>query len=354
MNDTRVSEKKIVVWAAADAHVGTDIKFGRESLADAIRQSEHGGEEGGPPFHWDIMIDTGDLSGAQTQPDDEEGALVVRQYSAMTDHHREQVYNVVGNHDATRGERGTQWWFRKWVDPMGENPRYSGVHPTRRPFPVQGTWERYAFRAGNLLFLMMGDRNDLDPPIGRGERGGYPAGAVTLETFEWWVDQVEANPDAIVISTHHHMLKETTVASGDWEGVDNGYHGRFEFGAPIGASYLYFVGDERDGGRFERYLAEHPGALDLWLGSHTHTYPDDLTGGRSHIERKWGATFVNHAALSRYHGKRNVPMSRVLTFTEGSDEVNVRCYLHTSQYATQGWYEPAERTLKLSRRFEAP
>jgi hypothetical protein len=126
-----------------------------------------------------------------------------------------------------------------------------------------------------VLFLMMGDRNDGGPPVGRGTRGGYPAGAVTLETFEWWVDQVESNQDKIIISAHHHMLKETTVASGEWEGVNNGYHGRFEDGAPIGASYLYFVSGEPDSGRFEGYLAEHPGAIDLWLGGHTHTNPDD-------------------------------------------------------------------------------
>jgi hypothetical protein len=27
---------------------------------------------------------------------------------------------------------------------------------------------------------------------------------------------------------------------------------------------------------FESYLAAHPGAIDLWLGGHTHTHPDDV------------------------------------------------------------------------------
>ena len=35
------------LWAIGDAHVGTDMKRKRESLADAIRQSEKGGSEGG-------------------------------------------------------------------------------------------------------------------------------------------------------------------------------------------------------------------------------------------------------------------------------------------------------------------
>jgi hypothetical protein len=45
-------------------------------------------------------------------------------------------------------------------------------------------------------------------------------------------------------------------------------------------------------------------------------------------------------------------MSRLLTFTEGSDEVQVQCYLHTSTYAPQGWYAPAERTIHLGKPFK--
>ncbi len=344
-----------VVWATADAHVGTDIMFDRRSLAEAILQSELGGDEGGPAFDWDIMLHLGDLSGAQTSPDDEEGEEVVRQFGASTKHPREDFYNLLGNHDASGPNEPTQWWFKKWVDPTGESTEHSGVHPDGRPYPVTGTWERYSFQAGNVLFLMMGDRNDGGPPVGRGPRGGYPAGAVTLETFEWWVDQVESNQDKIIVSAHHHMLKETTVASGEWEGVDNGYHGRFEDGAPIGASFLYFVGGEPDSGRFEGYLAEHPGAIDLWLGGHTHTNPDDRRGGRSHIETKWGVTFMNVSALARYHAPTHgIPMSRVLTFEEGSCTLNVRCYLHTGQYAPQGWYPSVERNVRLRMAFRSP
>ena len=337
------------LWTAGDAHVGTDLRAGgRRSLAEAIEQSEQGPN----PFEWDIMLDIGDLSGSQTPPGDEEGEEVVRQYSVLTEHRREQVYNVVGNHDASGVDEPTQWWFRKWVDPLGEHPGSSGVHAERRPFPIEGTWERYSFRVGNLLFLCMADRNDVGPPIGRGERGGYPAGAVTMETFEWWRRMVEANPESIVISAHHHMLRETTVASGPWEGVDNRYHGRFEDGAPRGASYLYWVGDTPDAGLFEGYLTEHPGAIDLWIGGHTHASPDDRTGGRSHVERKWGVTFLNTAALTKHHVARHtVPMSRLLTFAEGSTELTVECYLHTDEFAPQGWYHPAKRTVPLSRPF---
>jgi hypothetical protein len=349
------------LWAMGCAHVGTDLRVsGRESLAEAIRQSERGGREGGPPFEWDIALHLGDLSGSQTPPQDDEGEQVVRQYAAAALHSREQFYNLLGNHDASGVGEPCQWWFRKWVDPTGEQGEYSGVDRAGRPYPIEGTWERYAFQIGNILFLMMGDRNDGGPPVGRGPRGGYPAGAVTAETFQWWQQMVERHQDLVVISAHHHMLKATTVASGPWEGFvkdemgrwTSHYHGYFPDGGPEGASYLYFVGGVPDAQAFERYLAAHPGATDLWLGGHTHTNPDDRTGGRSHVEEKWGTHFINVAALARHHAwKTTLPMSRLLTFTAGSCEVRVQCYLHTSDYAPQGWYAPAERVLHLSKPF---
>jgi len=45
-------------------------------------------------------------------------------------------------------------------------------------------------------------------------------------------------------------------------------------------------------------------------------------------------------------------MSRLLTFEEGSRDVDVRCYLHTSDYAPQGWYGPSERTVSLRYPFQ--
>ena len=345
------------LWVSGCSHVGTDLRRdGRESLADAIRQAENGGDEGGPAFAWDIALHLGDLSGSQTPPDDEEGEEVVRQFAASSRHPREHFYNLIGNHDASGPDEACQWWFRKWVDPEGLHTEHSGVDADRRPYPIDGTWERYCFRVGNLLFLLMSDRNDGGPPVGRAERGGYPAGAVTGETFEWWKQQVEANPDAVIVTAHHHMLKETTVASGPWEGFvkdEDGnwkshYHGYFPAGGPEGASYLYFVDGKPDAQAFEGYLSEHLGATDFWLGAHTHTHPDDTHGGRSHVQHKWGTTFVNCAALAKYHaGITTMPMSRLFTFTEGLDEVQIDCYLHTSDHAPQGWYSPAARTAKI-------
>jgi hypothetical protein len=349
------------LWAMGDSHVGTDIRKNRQSLAEAIRHSEFGDPAANAPaFHWDTAIHVGDLAGGQGPPDDAEGREVVRQYNALKKHRREDVYDLAGNHDASGPGEPTQWWFKKWVDPLGENTAVSGVDPSKRKYPVTGTWERYSFRVGNLLFLIMSDRNDGGPPRGRAEKGGYPAGAITRETFDWWKAQVEANPESNIICAHHHMLKQTTVASGEWEGFrkkDDGqwqshYHGYFPQGGPRGASYLYWLDNQPDAQSFENYLAQNPGAISLWLGGHTHTNPDDTFGNRSHIEQKWKATFINCAALSRYHASKTTrPMSRLLTFTEGSNIVRVQCYLHTSQHAPQGFYPKAERTIKLAHPF---
>jgi len=340
------------IWACGCCHIHSDLKHGRRSLAEAIEQSEDGGAEGGEPFEWDVMLNLGDLSGTQGPPRDVDGPPVVEQLRAGRRSRAEQIYCLLGNHDASGPGEDTQWWFRKWIDPTGEHPQYSGVRAERRPFPIEGTWERYSFVAGNVLVLMIGDRNDGGPPKGRGEVGGYPAGAITRETFEWWRTMVEANQDRIIITCAHHMLRDTTTATGRWEGVHGNYHHEYEDAE--GASYLYWVGDDIDSSLFHDYFDSHPGAIDLWLGSHTHAHPDDRFGRKEMVVRRWGITFANVGAMTRYHGRserRWWPSSRMLILSPGSREAALRCYLHTSHYAKQGWYAPAETAVSLRHAF---
>lgn len=342
------------LWTFSDAHVGTDIRRGqRESLVEAIGHSES-------DFEWDLAVDLGDMSGGQTLPEDEEGEEIVRQFSkALKKHDREQIYNLGGNHDRGGVDDPVQnQWWRKWMDPTGIHRDHSRIDPQNRPYAVEGTWERYSFQVGNMLFLMMSDINERTQRPGRGDLGGNPSGVVSGETFAWWKRMVEANQDKIIVSAHHYVLKETTVASGEWEGVrqqpdgswKSHYHGYKELGTPKGASYLYWVDHVQDAQAFERYLEAHPGAIDIWLGGHTHTHPDDTYGGKSHVEKKWGVWFVNSSALSRYHANlTTLPMSRVWTIA--GDEARVQCYLHSDQHAPQGFYDKAERRLKLAKAF---
>jgi len=343
----------------SDAHVGSDKANGRESLTTAIRQSE-----GASGFDWDIALDLGDMSGAQGTPKDDEGQEIVRQFGSLSRHRREQIYDLSGNHDRSGLDEPHAWWWRKWVDPTGEHTEFSKVDPAKRAFPIIGTWERYSFRVGNLLFLMMSDVNEPSQKIGRGTLGGNPGGVVSGETFRWWKQNVEKNHSSIIISAHHYVLKNTTVASGEWEGMRHDvsgawrswYHGYFPQGTPQGASFLYWVDSKPDSAAFENLLATTSSRVDLWLGAHTHTNPDDDFGGKSHIEQRWGTTFVNVAGLTRYHGspetlQSRVPRSWLLTFTDGSNEVTARCYLHGNEFAPQGWYVKSDRVIKLSKPF---
>ena len=113
---------------------------------------------------------------------------------------------------------------------------------------------------------------------------------------------------------------------------------------------------EPDSRAFEHFLAEAPGRVDLWLGAHTHTIPDDTFGGKSHIERRWGTTFINAAGLTLYHTApgTGVPRSWLLTFPEGRDAVSAHCYLRSNDYAPQGWYQKNDRAIQLSKPFRMP
>ena len=354
------SPKTFQVWVFSDAHVGSDQKNGRESLATALRQSE-----AASGFNWEIALDLGDMSGAEGTPKDPEGQEIVRQFGALQRHRREDIYDLSGNHDRSGLDEDPAWWWRKWIDPTGEHTGFSHVNAARRPFPVAGTWERYSFRAGNLLFLMMSDINEPSQKVGRGTLGGNPGGVVSGDTFRWWKQMVQENSASIVITAHHYVLKNTTVASGEWEGMrrdENGnwkalYHGYYPQGTPQGASFLFWVDSRPDSGAFENFLADQPGRVDLWLGAHTHTSPDDTHGGKSHIERRWGTTFINVAHVTKYHPPAlpgSIPRSWLLTFTDGSDEVTARCFIHGDGPEPQGWYDKVERVIKLSKKFQMP
>src|SRR6266852_1786747 len=169
------SPMRFRVWVFSDAHVGRDKKYGpRDSLAEAISQSESVSG-----FDWDIELDLGDMSGDVGLPKDPEGEEIVRQFGALKRHRREQIYDLSGNHDRSGLDESQAWWWRKWIDPTGEHAEFSHVEAAKRPFPIDGTWQRYSFCAGNLLFLMMSDINEPTQKIGRGTLGGNPAGVVS-------------------------------------------------------------------------------------------------------------------------------------------------------------------------------
>ena len=397
------------VWAASDPHVTVDALHGVECLQLAFRQSEgHWNflpkmeiKLGGipPAFDWDIMLLAGDFTSSQFPPRDGEGEIFVRQFEVLKEHQREDIYAIAGNHDGDYYDAGVGNWFQKWVDPLGHNTAFSGVNASKRKFPIEGTWERYKFEAGNILFLMLSDYNSAPTPVGRGNRkqnlpGGFPAGAVTRATFDWWKQQVIDNQDKIIVTVHHHVLRGTTTISvpNGGKGIHANNTGDFE-----GASYLYYIVENTDPdhfeytkstdetpGPFETFLADFEKengqpAIDLWIGAHSHAHPQDTFNNQGLVEKKWGVTFMQVSALTHYHSGRT-PMSWLMNFTEDSKTLHLNNYIHRAPYynhippelvkskgvlpvgkaapegglTKNGWYEPNARQVMLRHTFQAP
>ena len=404
---SKTKQTEFNVWAASDPHVTVDAIHGVEPLQLALRQSEGYWEFlpameqrlGGipPAFNWDIMLLAGDFTSSQFPPRDGEGQVLVRQFEVMEKHQREDIYCISGNHDGDYYDLGVGSWFQKWVDPMGQNTKFSGVDASKRRFPTDGTWERYKFEAGNILFLMLSDYNSAPSPVGRGtsaqkQPGGFPAGAVTRATFDWWKQQVLENQDKIIVTVHHHVLRGTTTISFPNGGV--GIHanntGDFE-----GASYLYYTIENTDPnnfkftksteatpGPFETFLDEFQKeygkpAIDVWIGAHSHANPQDTFNGRGLVEEQWGVTFMQVSALTHHHSGRT-PMSWLMNFSENSDTLQLKNYIHRAPYynhippelirlkgvlpvgkiapkgglSKNGWYQPNARRVRLRHVFD--
>jgi hypothetical protein len=350
-------------WAIADPHIQTDLP-GYRSLENALRDSKYGGDQGGESFEFDFATAAGDWTGNQQCPGDDDGLDIIDQWNGAGED-PSRFYGVIGNHDAGETDNA---WFEKWVDPLGQNTAFSMIDNNQRPYPVQGQWDHYSFEVGNILYLMICDRNEGPPPFGRLCSGGYPAGRVTLDTYNWWVDQVESNPNKIIVTVSHQGLHETTIYTGYNEGYDQGIHGGHSWADQKASSMIYaidnwtidglddtqtFIGERPYG--FIKYMSEHSNAIDIWVHSHSHNnmYPGKTFNGRSDVENKYGVTFINTGALTKSHAGPEAPYSRLFEFTEGSDTAVMKTYMHSTGWASvpEGFYEPIERTIPLSTAF---
>jgi hypothetical protein len=352
-----------VWWSISDPHIQTDLP-GYRSLESAILDSANGGDQGGESFTWDIATVAGDWTGVAC-PTDSDGQDLIDQWNgAGADPNR--FYGVIGNHDANTSDNA---WFEKWVDPLGQHTGFSGIDNGRRPYPVQGAWDHYSFQVGNILFLMLGDRNEGPPPFGRLCSAGYPSGRMSLDTYNWWVQQVDQHPDLIIVTISHQALWETTAYTGFDEGYLQGIHGGHSWADRRGSSMIYTIDDwtidgldenenyigARDFG-FVKYLQDHPGAIDLWIHGHTHhyMYPGKSYNGRSDVEKKYGVTFINTGALTKNHGGPMAPYSRLFSFYANSSTALMQTYMHSNAWsgAPEGFYAPAEVVVQLSRAFD--
>ena len=173
------------------------------------------------------------------------------------------------------------------------------------------------------------------------------------------------------MTVHHYVLKDTTVASGEWEGVGHNTPGSgsstttaLSRGHAERCVVPLLGRGQADSGAFERELGAEPGRVQLWLAGHTHTHPDDNPGGKSHVERRWGTWFIERGVAQPAHMPiTTLPISRLLTFTPGSNRVRVQCYLHTSSTAPRrggtsrrsaSWSSPPRSSGEWTGRAERP
>ena len=202
---------------------------------------------------------------------------------------------------------------------------------------------------------MLNDCNDVDTPVGRdGTIGGFPSGAISQLTWDWMQDMIDNNPNHTVICCHHNLLKDTTIATGDNEGVDGGYHGNS--GQPEASGRLQNIYDRSDDSFIDSsaiidYMDNNNGNIFMWLGSHTHHDVGETYSGRGSYISKHGTHFLNIGSLDRHHAVGADAHSRTLVFEKGSTNLEILQLVHQSDTLDEGFKRDEDLTLTLPRAF---
>lgn len=354
------------LWATSDAHVireatgdGVDPdRIPRESLRTAIEQVEGPGG-----FDYDIAFHLGDALDYDYETEDSFRAF--RRQLECSRKGPLHWYHVGGNNDENSvlndGVAIDNEYYRRIVDPVGEFTETSGIDNSHRPYPVDGTYERYCFDVGTIRFLFLSDRNDLPAPFGRGEGGFFVDGAITLESFQWLVRQIITYGDRILVVSCHHPLKDTTIGTG----MDDSWTGKYmtlrKPNTPLKPAQrlqsvlhqIYPIA-EFDTPLFHCLLSQNPGTVDMWLSGHVHHRVEETFRGRGKYARAYGGHHLNIGNLCRFRHFANIisAQSNLFTWQTGSDCVLSQVFVHDHPSLPPGFYSPEERILKLKRPFE--
>ncbi len=352
---------KLTIWAAADPHVVNEKNNnGYDSLLPVISDIDSESWEFG--FILGDYFDPNVIWG-------NDGEEVVDQFEAgFSLHNISQIYSTQGNHDGVDEDdaQGANWAFQKYIDPIGLQPEFSKIINANRPHAVSGTYEKYSLSVGNILFIMLGDSQEGDPPMGeKGLSGFHPtwrtAGGVQLEAWQWFIDLVIKNPDKIIVVSFHHPLFETTIGSGLTEFTQYGDWDRVDEESDYRGSLSYY-GNALKNDEILLFIESNEGSIDFWLSGHIHHRIGSSYLGRSEYINKYGIHHKNVANLTRNLQNVNSDELTVHSFFfdfEGN-QVKERAYMHEdkdSEFA-QGFLPEFDAlysiTKSFSRTYTAP
>lgn len=323
---------KIVIWASGCPHFSGDYKHDSSSIIQNANDID-------TEIDWDVFLLLGDLNNGPNLPNQHTTDLYKLFLSNLKNHAHSDVFCLMGNHDSYTPDSSSieNPWFRKVIDPIGEFPEYSENLLSNRNHKISGSYDHYKIEIGNeIVILMLSDRNDLPYPVGRGNSGkGFPAGAITRETFNWWIKEVEQNKEKIIFTCHHHLLKETTAGTGEYEGQTENLHGGKSEADAKASSFLYFIGAE-ESDEISEYINQNPGCINYWLGTHSHLSPFAIINNRKMTEVKDGVNFINVGKLFRFDGKD--ASSRIFICDTITKQTDSYIYLHWSKTHEKGWY----------------
>lgn len=319
------------MWVFGCPHITADTSAGRSSMSSAISDIESS-----KSCHINFAIGLGDFSSNQNPSElatyASEGVDCRTQLGSGTNKvTRDKIYTIRGNHDAGDGQND-------WYD------TYISSQQISQPYPyLSGATDDYrAIQTGNIIWIFLDDINHGAQPCGRsGGAGGFPSGSTSLAAYNYWVSLIEDNPDCMIITCAHHLLKNTTIATGDNEGVDGGYHG--SSGQGVGSGRLHNVITdlaqnqyEADQSRFMDYMAAHPSRCAIWFGSHTHYDVGETYAGRGYMTTVNGCCFVNVGGLTLHHAGHHT-QSKIITLVNKSDVATMNNFLHDTSYSAVGY-----------------
>jgi hypothetical protein len=287
-----------------------------------------------------LVVHAGDHYSAQVPTElathSDEGAEIARQRNSCPAMPVSKQIEVPGNH--CWGDENLDC-HNRFVDTFGNNTAFSGVVAGDRLYPVYGVEGSHVyFSHGNVTWFGLCDQNGGAQPWGRsGGVGGFPSGSYLQTALNALYAYVQANPNKNIIVFAHHLLKDTTIATGDNEGVTGGFHGtsgqpaasgRFENIVTNPATGAYI--DEQT--QVQEFMTANPGRISVWAGGHTHFLRNETYTGRGWNYFDGDTWHVSAGGLTLAHDGGN-PESLAFIFTEGSTTLRINKFNNGGAYS---------------------